>query len=160
MWWSPTRSMDECLCVCVFVCPVQIQVLRCCDGQLRELWTVYEQDSEIHKKVNLSLCLHNHAALNEDVWGSGCIDPYFLDLDSSWRWIVSFTPRSLYPRGKSLRCPLDRSLGGPRSGLEDVEKREFLTLPGLELRPLGRPAHCQLLYRLRCTSSLCLAIRG
>jgi hypothetical protein len=29
----------------------------------------------------------------------------------------------------------------PRSGLDDVGKRKFLTLPGLELRPLGRPAH-------------------
>jgi hypothetical protein len=28
---------------------------------------------------------------------------------------------------------------GPRTGLDDVEKRKFLTLPGLELRPLGRP---------------------
>jgi hypothetical protein len=28
----------------------------------------------------------------------------------------------------------------PRAGLDDVEKRKFLTLPGLELRPLGRPA--------------------
>jgi hypothetical protein len=27
-----------------------------------------------------------------------------------------------------------------RAGLDDVEKRKFLTLPGLELRPLGRPA--------------------
>jgi hypothetical protein len=29
---------------------------------------------------------------------------------------------------------------GPRAGLDDVEMRKFLTLPGLELRPLGRPA--------------------
>jgi hypothetical protein len=28
----------------------------------------------------------------------------------------------------------------PRAGLDDVEKRKFLTLPGLEFRPLGRPA--------------------
>jgi hypothetical protein len=28
----------------------------------------------------------------------------------------------------------------PRAGLDDVEKRKFLTLSGLELRPLGRPA--------------------
>jgi hypothetical protein len=28
----------------------------------------------------------------------------------------------------------------PRSGLDDVEKRKFLTLPGLELRPHGLPA--------------------
>jgi hypothetical protein len=27
----------------------------------------------------------------------------------------------------------------PRAGLDEVEKREFLTLPGLELRPLRRP---------------------
>jgi hypothetical protein len=36
----------------------------------------------------------------------------------------------------------------PRVGLEDIEKRKFLTVPGLELRPLGRPAHSQSLYRL------------
>jgi hypothetical protein len=28
----------------------------------------------------------------------------------------------------------------PRAGLDDTEKWKFLTLPGLELRPLGRPA--------------------
>jgi hypothetical protein len=35
------------------------------------------------------------------------------------------------------------------AGLDDVEKRKFLTLPGLELLPLGRPARSQSLYRLR-----------
>jgi hypothetical protein len=28
----------------------------------------------------------------------------------------------------------------PRAGVDDVEKRKFLTPPGLELRPLFRPA--------------------
>jgi hypothetical protein len=28
----------------------------------------------------------------------------------------------------------------PRADLDDVEERKFLTLPELELRPLGRPA--------------------
>jgi hypothetical protein len=37
---------------------------------------------------------------------------------------------------------------GPRTGVDDVEKRNFLTLSGLELRPLGRPARSQSLYRL------------
>jgi hypothetical protein len=39
----------------------------------------------------------------------------------------------------------------PRTALDDVEKRKFLTLPGLELPPdsLGRPARSQSLYRLR-----------
>jgi hypothetical protein len=34
----------------------------------------------------------------------------------------------------------------PRAGLDDVEKRKFLTLLGLELRPLSRPARSQSLY--------------
>jgi hypothetical protein len=38
---------------------------------------------------------------------------------------------------------------GLRTGLDDMEKRKFLTLPGLELRPLGRPGRSQSLYRLR-----------
>jgi hypothetical protein len=42
---------------------------------------------------------------------------------------------------------------GPKTGLDDLEKRKFLTLPGLELRPLGRPACSQLLYRLRYPGS-------
>jgi hypothetical protein len=29
---------------------------------------------------------------------------------------------------------------GPRAGLDNVEKRTFLTLPGLEIRPLSHPA--------------------
>jgi hypothetical protein len=33
--------------------------------------------------------------------------------------------------------------------MDDVEKRKFLNLPELELRPLGRPARSQSLYRLR-----------
>jgi hypothetical protein len=37
---------------------------------------------------------------------------------------------------------------GLRVGLEAVEKGEFLTLLGLELRPLCRPASSQSLYRL------------
>jgi hypothetical protein len=41
----------------------------------------------------------------------------------------------------------------PRAGLDDVEKRKFLTLPGLELRPLSRPAHSQSLYHLSSPDS-------
>jgi hypothetical protein len=36
----------------------------------------------------------------------------------------------------------------PSAGVDDLEKRKLLTLPGLELRPLSRPAHSQSLYRL------------
>jgi hypothetical protein len=41
----------------------------------------------------------------------------------------------------------------PTFGLDDVEKRKFLTLLRLELRPLGRPARRQSLYRLRYPGS-------
>jgi hypothetical protein len=41
----------------------------------------------------------------------------------------------------------------PMAGFDDVEKRKFLTLPGLELRHLGRPARSQSLYRLRYPGS-------
>jgi hypothetical protein len=31
--------------------------------------------------------------------GSGCIDPHFLDLGTSWRWVAKFTPRQLHTQG-------------------------------------------------------------
>jgi hypothetical protein len=37
----------------------------------------------------------------------------------------------------------------PRAGFDAVEKRKLLTLPGLELRPLGHPSRSQSLYGLR-----------
>jgi hypothetical protein len=42
----------------------------------------------------------------------------------------------------------------PRAGLDDVGKRTFFTLPGLQLRPLCRPSRNESLYRLRYPSSL------
>jgi hypothetical protein len=44
---------------------------------------------------------------------------------------------------------------GPRASVDDVEKRKFLILPELELRPLGRPARSQSLYRLLYPGSYC-----
>jgi hypothetical protein len=54
------------------------------------------------------------------------------------------------------RAPGTQWIGGlvdPRAGVDDVEKKKFLTLPGLELRPLDRPARSQPLYRLRYAGS-------
>jgi hypothetical protein len=48
------------------------------------------------------------------VCGSGCIDPGFLDLGTSCRWVVSFTPRP-FTRGKWPWYPLKRRLGGSQS---------------------------------------------
>jgi hypothetical protein len=44
------------------------------------------------------------------------------------------------------RAPGTHCVGGwvdTRAGLDDVEQRKFLTLPGLELRPLVCPASSQ-----------------
>jgi hypothetical protein len=56
--------------------------------------------------------------------------------------MISFTLRPLYRRGKSSPPGTHWIEGwlGPRTGPDYVENRNFLTLPGLELRPLGRPA--------------------
>jgi hypothetical protein len=75
------------------------------------------------KKVKLSLCLTKHHGM-KTYWRSGGIAPRILDLGTRWRWVVSFTPRPLYPQGKSPCYPLDRRLGGPqkRSGHGGEEK--------------------------------------
>jgi hypothetical protein len=106
-------------------------------------------------KVDLSLGLTNEALRHEGVGGSGCIDIHFLDLGTSWRWVINFTPHSLYTLEKSPRYPLDRRLRGPRPGMDDLEKRKFFTLPELKLRPLGYPSRSHSLYRLRYPVSLC-----
>jgi hypothetical protein len=41
--------------------------------------------------------------------------PMFFDLITSWRWVVSFTPRPLYFQVKRPLYPLDRRLDGPQS---------------------------------------------
>jgi hypothetical protein len=41
----------------------------------------------------------------------------------------------------------------PRADLDDVEKRQFFTLPGLKFRVLSGPARSQSLYRLRYPGS-------
>jgi hypothetical protein len=63
-------------------------------------------------------------------------------------WVVSFTPRPLYPWGKA---PITYWIGGcvgPWGSLDDVGKRKFSTLSGLEIQPLCLPVRSQSLYRL------------
>jgi hypothetical protein len=82
------------------------------------------------KKVKFSLCLTKHHAMKA-YCGSGGIAPRILDLGTRCRWVVSFTPRPLYLKGKSRWYPLNRRLGGPqsRSGCSGEEKN-FQPLPG------------------------------
>jgi hypothetical protein len=77
------------------------------------------------------------------VWGSGCIIHIFL----------IHGPASLPPEKEPACTHWFGGWVGPRVGLHNVEKRTFLILPGLELRPLGRPARSQSLYRVRYPGS-------
>jgi hypothetical protein len=76
--------------------------------------------------------LTEHHATNA-CWGSGGIALCILDLGARWRLVVSFTPRPLYPQGKSTCYPLDRRLGGPqsRSG-RGGEKKNSQPLPAVQ----------------------------
>jgi hypothetical protein len=72
-------------------------------------------------------------------WGSEGIAPRILDLGTRWRWAVSFTPRSLYTKGKSPWYPLDRRLGGPQSQSGHIgEEKNSQPLAGLE-SPITQP---------------------
>jgi hypothetical protein len=64
-------------------------------------------------------------------------------------------PAALLPGKEPPSTPWIGCWLGPKCGLGDVEMRKYLTLPELQLRPLGRPAHSQALYRLRYPGSQC-----
>jgi hypothetical protein len=104
-----------------------------------------ERESIQKDIVKLSLCLTIWALLREGVRDRGCIDPSFLDAGTSWS-----APR-LGRLTLGTHC-----VGGwmnLRTRLDDVEKKIFLFLLGLEIWPLGRPALRQSLYHLRYPSS-------
>jgi hypothetical protein len=65
----------------------------------------------------------------------------------------AWSPGRFTPGERAYCTHWIRSWVGPRAGLDDVEKRKFLTPPGLELWPLDRPACSQSLYRLRYPGS-------
>jgi hypothetical protein len=72
----------------------------------------------------------------------------FFDLGTKYRWVVSFTPRPLYPQGKRSWYPLDRRPGGPqsRSGRGGEEKNSQPP-PGIESQNPDRPAVLRTLTR-------------
>jgi hypothetical protein len=101
----------------------------------------------------LVLCF-NWAPRHEGLLGgSGGIAPCTL-WPRHWMGIGSFTPRPLYPQGKSPWYPLDKRLGGPqsRSGRGGEEKNSH-PLPGLEpliIQPVAQ-RYTPDLSRLLCT---------
>jgi hypothetical protein len=66
-------------------------------------------------------------------------------------WSASHPDR--FTPGETAASTLWKGLVGLRDGLDDTDKRKFLPSSGLELRPPGRPARSNLLYRLRYPGS-------
>jgi hypothetical protein len=96
-------------------------------------------------------------------WGSGGIAPRILNLGNRCRWVVSFTPRQLYPRVRAPGIPSVRGWVGPRFGHESVAKRTIsIYYPCREFNPCrsARNPVCILneLPRLLHLSSSCLIL--
>jgi hypothetical protein len=110
----------------------------------------------------VSLCLIEHCAIK--TWGNGGIAPFILNLGTSWRWVVSFTPRPLYALG------IHWLGGGPPLSVWTLWRREkILPRPGIEPRPcvavpseLSRHVHIHVLKRfiLRASSSASSRVIG
>jgi hypothetical protein len=73
---------------------------------------------------------------HEVVWWSGGIQPLILNLETRWRYGVSFTPRPFYPRGKIRWYQVSRSFDGPQIR---GRKKKSLSLSGNEV---GTVAWC------------------
>jgi hypothetical protein len=82
-------------------------------------------------KVNMfSLCLTKYRVM-KTYWGTGAVAPRVLDFGNSWRLVVSFKPRLLYPLGKTPP-PDTHWIGGwvgPRVGLDTVAKGRNIIAP-------------------------------
>jgi hypothetical protein len=52
---------------------------------------------------------------SEDVLGSGCIDPHFLCLNTSWRRVISLKPWPLYAWGKEPLIPTGEEISWAQS---------------------------------------------
>jgi hypothetical protein len=83
-------------------------------------------------KVKLSLCLIKYHAMK--TYAGDGIASSFLDVGITWRWGVSFTPRPLYPQGKSSGT--HRTGGGwtSESVLTLWRTENLLLLPQIEFR--------------------------
>jgi hypothetical protein len=81
--------------------------------------------------------------------GNGCIDPPLLTSALvECEWPTSQLGRFIPGERAHLTAWIGVSVGSS-SGLAGVERRQFMTLPEVELRYLGRSVRSQFAYRLR-----------
>jgi hypothetical protein len=95
-------------------------------NQLKTLPNLLQIFWNFNRNSELSsfLCLTNYTLRHEDVWGSGCIDPHFLDFATSWK--CPFTPGE-----RALGIHWIGAWVSPRAGLDDAEKRKIFPRQGL-----------------------------
>jgi hypothetical protein len=93
----------------------------------------------------------------KDTWGSGCIAPFILYLDTRWMWVVSFMLWPLYLRDRAPSiCWMGGCLGSTRFGLDACIREENNLQLLLTVLPqfLGHAHHfLLLLYWLRYPGS-------
>jgi hypothetical protein len=117
-WWK----MSECIVMTVqSINHYRTASLACCAQKTVDI---------IPTELFTQVAGKGEALRHGGVWVSGCIDPRFLDLGTSWRWVVSFTPRTLYLRRKSLRYPLEKRLGGPQNQSGQRREKKILDPAG------------------------------
>jgi hypothetical protein len=98
--------------------------------------------------------------------GSKCIGPSFLDLGNSWRWVVSFTPLTLYLRGRATGTHWIGGWMDPRTGVDDMEKWKFLTRTstprsGLQSQPVAISTMLpRLIHKILKSKAIPLTRRG
>jgi hypothetical protein len=129
----------------VFVCVYSVFVLSCVGSGLATGWSLVQgvlpivykcKNTEPHKEeAKARYGLQRHWSRRR----RRCINPPFVDLGTSSRWVVSFTPRPLYPLGKSPRYPLDRRLGEPQSRSGRCGEEKNLNFTGTRT-PTPRPS--------------------
>jgi hypothetical protein len=81
--------------------------------------------------LHRSKVVPGHHAI-EAYWGVKLQLHALFDLDTRYRWLVSFTLRPLHPQGKSPWIHWIGGWVGPRDGLDNVVKRNSQPLPELE----------------------------
>jgi hypothetical protein len=114
---------------------VSLLSFRWCKKFWEELHAWLPWITDIYVKVKVFMCLTKRRHAMKTCWGSGGIAPCIINLVARWRWVVSFTPRRLYPRGENRRYPLVRRLGGPQSQFgRGGKEKNFQPLPGIEPR--------------------------
>jgi hypothetical protein len=123
---------------------VYLMTLFNCIGYITTKWRIFvngelermrnEKSVAFHKVKGKVVPVLNSAPRHEDVLGIGGISPLTFNLSTRWRWVISFTRRSLCPQGKS---PISHWRGGwvgPRDRLDavtnpDLPARSLVAMP-------------------------------